>query len=181
MKVAVLGGIRSGKDTVTDIVEELLGGDVRRYAFSDGIHDIIREHFPQIYEQGKPRKALQEIGQLMRQFDPYVWINKLFIKISRDLLEAESEPHIIITDVRQPNEADALLKEGFIIIKVTAPKEVRMQRAKEVGDNFNKEMFNHETELLVDECRYTFEINNDTTLDALKTKVTTALISQQGE
>ena len=53
MKIALFGKIRSGKDTVGKILIEEYG--FNRFAFGDGIGEIIQKYFPEAWEGGKPR------------------------------------------------------------------------------------------------------------------------------
>ncbi len=90
------------------------------------------------------RQILQFIGtDLFRnQFNPEVWINAA--------LSANPTPNIIITDCRFPNEADAILERGGILI--------RLQR------NINKlspSSINHSSETALDDyTKFTHIINN---------------------
>lgn len=174
LKIGILGEIRAGKDTVSELIEHEIresGGKPTRFlAFSKGIHDVIQLTMPELYAKGKPRKALQDIGQELRKHKPDVWVDYLFnhgefawAEIARD--------NIILTDVRQPNEAIRLQEKGFKIIKVTASDEVRAERAIRAGDNFTPEMFKHETEIAVHSCPYDYLIDNSFSIDVLEERV----------
>lgn len=174
IKIGILGEIRAGKDTVAQLLSHELSklnkNDTDYLAFSTGIHEVIKLTMPELYTQGKPRKALQHIGQSLRQIKPDVWIDFLF-KSHEYFVAQFLEHNIIITDVRQPNEAKRLQEEGFTIIKVTASSEVRMSRANANGDNFTPDMFNHETEQMIKLCPYDYHIDNSYSLDSLKSNV----------
>jgi hypothetical protein len=179
IKIGILGEIRAGKDTVS----QLISHEIREmgskkpteyFAFSTGIHDVIKLTMPEINKQGKPRQALQHIGQSLREIKPDVWIDYLFN--SRDFTLADIlGQNMIVTDVRQPNEALRLQEAGFKIIKVTASEEVRLQRANQAGDNFNPAMFKHETELAIQLCPYDFLIDNSYSIDVLEDAVRSIL------
>ena len=101
---------------------------------------------------------------------PDVWINFLFNSV--DYKEAiNRECNIIVTDVRQPNEVKRLQDEGFTIIKVTASKEARINRAIANKDNFDESMFEHETEKVIQECPYDYLIDNSYSIDFLEMRV----------
>lgn len=173
-KVGILGEIRSGKDTVAKmLVQEFKKVNCARtdfYAFSTGIHEVIKMTMPELYSDGKPRFALQHIGQSLREVKPDVWID--YLLNSSDYVFAElAGRNIIVTDVRQANEAKRLQEEGYTIIKVTASQEARMARAEAEGDNFDSAMFNHETEKSVHECPFDYLIDNSSTLFDLKRQV----------
>ena len=175
VKIGILGEIRAGKDTVAQLITHQLKEinpyiPTEHFAFSGGIHTVINLTMPELYEQGKPRKALQLLGQAFRQVKADVWIDYLFnhqyFKWAK-----RSGYNILITDVRQPNEVIRLQEQGFKIIKVTASPEVRLERAKDQGDNFDESMFTHETELVIQSCKYDYLIDNSYSIDVLEDTV----------
>ena len=184
MKVAIFGKIRSGKDTVGNYLIKEFGFE--RFAFGDGIGEIIEKYFPEALEGGKPRKHYQHIGQEMRKLNPEVWINYLLRTIERRQKQREQVFHagysakpsidIVITDGRQVNEAERLRAEGFLILKVVCPEEIRIGRMKALGDKFNLEDLNHETELNVDRIVADFEIINDGTEEELKEQISSLVL-----
>lgn len=174
LKIGVLGGIRAGKDTVSKLLARELSkvnnSKSEYFAFSKGIHDVLYLTMPEIYSKGKPREVLQHVGQSLRQVNPDIWVNYLFRH--HEYITAEVLKHnIIITDVRQPNEVQRLKERGFLIVKVTASKEVRLQRALKAGDNFTVEDFEHETEISMEKCPYDYLINNSCSLYELEQRV----------
>jgi dephospho-CoA kinase len=78
---------------------------------------------------------------------------------------------IVLTDVRQQNEVDWCRTEGFTIIRVTAPDEVRIGRAIKAGDDFTVHDLTHSTELEIDNFDVDYEISNDGTVADLQTKI----------
>lgn len=175
LKVALLGEIRAGKDTVAQIITDELAiikpnKNTVSLAFANGIHEAIRLFFPEAYLIGKPRKHLQKIGQWFRELNPDIWVDRLFN--SYDYRSAKQHGlNILITDVRQPNEAKRLMAEGFTVIKVVADFDVRVARAKAEGDSFDIEDFYHETETIIQQCDYSVLIDNSSTYEALENRV----------
>lgn len=183
MKVALFGKIRSGKNTVADILTEEHG--FKQFAFGDGIGEIIQNYFPEAWAGGKPRKHYQHIGQQLRVLNEDVWVNYLLNSISveihmRKKFINENDINIVVTDGRQLNEAEMLRKEGFLIVKVTTPEEIRIERMKALGDVFSPEDLQHETELNVDLIEPDIEIVNDGTLEDLYIKVQKMIQDQRG-
>lgn len=168
VKIGLIGGMRAGKDTVAELIysETIRGGNVHVMAFSTGITHVIEHYFPELLENGKPREAYQLIGQTFRKLNPDIWVNALLKEM--EIYEMFDNPAIIVTDVRQPNEALALKENGFTLVKVIADTETRIARAKQAGDVFTADHLNHETELAVDQCDYDYLINNSGTLADLK-------------
>lgn len=142
LKVAVIGKMRSGKDT---FARYFIQRGFKEYKFGTGIAEVIQAFFPEEWAKGKPRHLYQGIGQYFRTFDEDVWVKY----VARQIGESG---HVIITDVRQENEVKWLMENGFKIVKVVAPEETRIQRMIEAGDVIptNAEalftMLNHETE-----------------------------------
>ncbi len=156
--------MRSGKDSVAEYLIKKYG--FTRFAFGDGIRSVCRDLFPeQLANVQKPRSLLQGVGQAMRMFNPNVWINKCFKEIK------EHYGDIIITDLRQPNELNAVKLDGFYVIRVSSPDEVRIQRMNAAGDNFTLDELNHETERHIDSMDVDFEIHNDGDLDHLHNQI----------
>lgn len=171
MKIALCGRMRSGKDSVADILEE---HDFFRYKFSQGIWETVGLLFGQNEEETlyKPRKLLQDLGQKIREVDPNVWVNYTMSEIELDEdLHYPSENDVVITDLRQPNEYARLRKEGYTIVRVVASNQVRVHRAKEKGDIFTEEDTQHDTESHVDSFEVDYEITNDGTFADLRNKV----------
>lgn len=172
MKIALFGKIRSGKDTVGKILIEEYG--FNRYAFGDGIGNIIKEYFPEAWAGGKPREHYQFIGQQLRELDSNVWVNYLLHNIKKDeeILRFKygyNKPYkVVVTDGRQINEAEKLQEQGYLIIKVTCPEEIRIERMKRAGDVFTPESLKHDTELQVDLIKPDIEIDNSGTIEGLR-------------
>ena len=103
MKIGIGGKMRSGKDTVTEILIKYFsdnGKDVGHYKFSEGISKIINEYGYKEYTV-KPRVELQQIGQGLRQIlGEDVWVNYTLTHIKG------VEDVVIISDVRQENEVN---------------------------------------------------------------------------
>lgn len=171
MKIALFGKMRSGKNTVADILTEEY--EFNQFAFGDGIGCIIQEYFPEAWAGGKPREHYQHIGQQLRVLDEDVWVKYLLNDVDayihlKAVFDNEDNVNIVVTDGRQLNEAVRLKEEGFVIVKVTTPEEIRLERMKKAGDVFTAEQLNHETELQVDLIEPDVEIINDGTLEGLK-------------
>lgn len=172
IKVAFIGGMRSGKDTLAKLVVEDISDSCcighQFLSFSTGIHDVLKLTMPSVYAEGKPREHLQVLGQKLREAYPNIWVDYLF-NSSLYFEAVINNDTIAITDVRQPNEVERLRAEGFCIIKVVADFEVRKQRAEELGDIFTEEMMQHETEQMALLCTdYDYLVENNGTLSELQ-------------
>lgn len=168
IKIAIAGALRSGKDTVADILQEQVEGRFTVYRFADGITGIIQQYFPQAWLAGKPRQHYQVIGQSLRQLDEDVWVRALHKKRQ----QAPLQENQLITDLRQPNEVIYCKKHGFKIIKVVADADVRQKRAEVAGDMWFPYQMQHPTEIAVDSIAPDYLIENNGSMDELVTKVT---------
>jgi dephospho-CoA kinase len=162
-KIALVGKLRSGKSTVSRYLQDNHG--FTSYAFGAEL----KKYADEIFETNagdKPRALYQFFGQMCRQWDDSIWINKVVDNIS-----ADNPEDILIEDVRQPNEFEWARNNGYTIIRVTAPDEDRVARAKIAGDDFNEADLEHETESHIDSFDCDYEIHNDGSLDALKRRI----------
>jgi dephospho-CoA kinase len=177
-KIALTGKFRSGKDSVGHHLYIKYGFD--RVAFGDELKRQAHTAFPWISELNKPRSLYQQYGQLMRQIDPDIWIKhaERAIKGTIDFRVncGKERIGIVLTDVRQLNEIDWCRRNGFTIVRVTAPDEHRLARATAEGDTFTKAELAHETEQHVDKFIVDFEIVNDGSVSDLKEKMDEVMV-----
>lgn len=164
MKIAILGKMRSGKDTASDYLHTKV--DFKTFAFGDGITGVITRYFPKLLLEGKPRHAYQLIGQTFRSLRPAVWIDELDTRVWHATFGIP-DPDILVTDLRQMNEYDYLKEEGYTIIKIEADEELRLARIAKSGDSFDPSTLNHETETAVDVIPYDYLVTNNGTLEEL--------------
>lgn len=167
LKIAVTGKMRAGKDTFANCLKQSY--QFIELKFSDGITDIIKAYFPEALKKGKPRQHYQIIGQSFRQLNEDIWVSR----VGREIAEVESifpSANFLVTDLRQPNEAEFLRENGFVIVKVVADKAVRLQRMQEENDSYTEEDLQHETEDNVDSIVADFTVNNDGDEIALQTQ-----------
>lgn len=156
-KIALIGEAGSGKDFVANYLME--NYDFVRLAFADKVKSIAADLFPTAYSSDKkPRELLQAVGTKMREIDPEVWIRTVVRKVS------DSQPYVV-TDLRMPNEYEALKNEGFTFIRLLTSEETRMKRLRARGDVFKATDLTHDTERHYDSFEYDFTIGNDETDD----------------
>ena len=169
MRIALSGLKRSGKDTIGSYL--IQNYSCKRFAFADEVKRLARELFPEEFVQNdKPVDLLQWLGNTMRQRNPDVWINRLATMIQ---LTKDPVPNLVVTDVRYPNEVQALKNLGFTIVKVQVPVEASIERSKATEVNFTEELLLHESEQLAqsNEQYYDYIIENTGTLEELYSKV----------
>jgi hypothetical protein len=102
----------------------------------------------------------------MRDIDQNVWVTKL-AKSMKKHEQGVWGVNFVITDVRQPNEADWCKQNGFILVKIHADDEIRKLRA--AGDKeFN---YVNESEKLIWMIDTDYLITNNGTRDELAVEV----------
>lgn len=181
IKIALTGKMRAGKDTVFSILaKELIKQahkadehiSVNQFAFGDDLKMYAEAIFPEQFEGGKkPRELFQNFGQTMRGFNPDVWVDKVANKVQRHGAK-DGKKISFVTDLRQPNEYKYCKDNGFYIIKVTAPDEIRLARMNSEGDNFSQKSLEHETESHIDTYETDYIIHNQfSDYDSLEFKV----------
>lgn len=173
-KVCIVGKLRSGKDSVGEHLVENYG--FKRYAFGDALKADFHRRYPEIPYEPKPRVGYQAHGQLMRELvDADIWLNRCF-----DNINANEKGSVVITDCRQLNELTRCRTESYVIIRVTAPESVRIDRAIKSSDTFNLRDLTHDTESHVEGFDVDFDVVNSGTLaelyaqiDEIMTRLTT--------
>jgi dephospho-CoA kinase len=182
VKLALCGRLRSGKDTVGNHL--YIRHSFNQVAFGDALKKNAHATFPWVSEFSKPRALYQQFGQLMRQIDPDVWIKhaERAVKGAIDYnVNTDAEKvGVVISDLRQPNEYEWAKANGFTIIRITAPDEDRLFRAKLAGDDFNEADLEHETESHIDGFAVDYTIENNGTVDDLKLQVDSVLAQING-
>ncbi|MGG3989803.1 AAA family ATPase [Bacillus smithii] len=177
LKIAICGNFRAGKDTVADyLVEKYF---FKKFAFADDLKDTLHRLFPDIPRIPKPRHPYQVFGEGVCDLDipgaKTVWIDACLRSIDNYIKQCadlhKECKNIVITDLRKPLEYKRLRKENYIIIRVIASEDIRLQRAKKAGDKFSKDDLSHNTESYVDQFDVDYEIRNNGTLEELKRKV----------
>lgn len=168
VKVALTGRIRSGKSTLQG--HAILAHDFQPFAFGDAMKDAAHRAFPNVARTPKPRSLYQSFGEWARgHFGANVWVDAVERQIaSYQTGRCACKPtRLLVTDLRMPHEYNWLRAQGFVIVRVTAPADVRLARAKAAGDAFSAVDLEHETERYVDGFAVDAEIVNDGTVDEM--------------
>ncbi|WP_416415595.1 dephospho-CoA kinase [Bacillus velezensis] len=180
MKIALTAPLRAGKSQAAGYLSTYY--DFQTFAFSDELKDTFHRAFPHIPREPKPRKLYQEFGQAMRKiFGENVWVDACMAEVdaytalfSRKCdcgLSPSLKNRVLIEDVRQQNEYDRLRAEGFTIVRITAPAELRIERARKAGDDFDLAALDHPTEKALQTFEVDYEIVNDGTYEQLYAKL----------
>ena len=188
--IAIVGPIGAGKTTVSDILIEEFG--YVRYKISQGLYDEVERRGLE-----RTRIILQDVGDDLRNLKGPGVLSKLAVeKLKKDGVDQSKK--IVFESIRNHNEILVLQEEygdELFVISVDTPLEVRYKRAVERKGQYNEqdttfEEFkkiaerdlgkgNGENEQNVLKCMELadIEISNDGTLEDLKKKVETLVIS----
>ena len=174
--IGVMGKKRSGKDTFASFLVD--GYGYKRVAFADPLKEallkvdpIIAERVPGVdygpeirlsreverigWEEAKEipevRRLLQSYGVTIRSYQPDFWLNLALAQAHVEWLQGNP---VVITDVRFPNEADAIKKAGGLLVRVVRPGLA--------SDD------THESETALDDYIHDLLIPNDRDLNWLK-------------
>jgi hypothetical protein len=126
MKIALMGYARSGKDSIYSLIQKHKLGYVHRMAFGDALRFKFHRMFMDIPEDPKPREGYEIFGKAMRDIDKDFWVKQLSSLYRSMELQGEN---IVITDLRQPNEAAWCRANGFKIVYVDADPSLRRERS----------------------------------------------------
>jgi len=119
--IGLIGKARVGKDTVANYLS--LMRDYRTFAFAEPMKDMLREAFPDVdFYSGDREAIIPWLGKSPRQLmqtlgtewgrncvHPELWVLLAERRVQDFKAQAED---VIITDVRFPNEADMILRNG---------------------------------------------------------------------
>ena len=169
MIVGIAGYKGSGKDTAGSILIEK--HDFQKVSFAKPIKDLVSNMFNidryeiegtceltrELREDPKrgaynksQRLLLQEIGTGLRHIvHPNIWCDML-------MKELMSDEHYVITDVRFPNEVEAIHNNGGFVIGIKRP-------------GFNGD--GHESEHALDDVALPYIVQNDGTMEDLRNKI----------
>ena len=155
LKIAFGGVMGSGKDTCVDYLCTKYP-EHTRISFAGALYDILSYAQEKCgFEKNKDRKFLQFIGtEWARSINENVWVD---IVLGKDI-----EGVGLLSDIRFPNEFNALKNNGWICIKVTRDN-IDKNRVGN-GDN------THSSEISINDIKdeeWDFIINNNSTLEDL--------------
>ena len=167
VRIAFTGKMRSGKTSAADYLWIERGFE--KISFASPIYRIVDDLFG-TDENGKRRELLQAVGQKMREIDPDVWIRQAekSLRIYEDYLSTKG---VVIDDLRQPNEYEWARENNFVIIRVEANEDTRLERARQAGDDFSEKDLAHDTEQYVDDFSVDYTVVNDGDICDLKRRI----------
>ena len=120
---------RVGKDTACEYLQRKIGGITLR--FSAPLYDIL--HYAQSragFDAEKDRKFLQWVGtEWAREKNPNVWVDCLRRDVQR-----YKDDNIFVSDLRFPNEVDALKEMGFTVVLLRRNHECHVENSSHASE-----------------------------------------------
>ena len=176
-RIAICGQLRSGKSLIAEHLQTNKGFKIisfgsRLKQAADELFAYSEVYKPEIITapcpfggkreigRKKPRRLYQDFGEALRALDGDIWITHAEQAMKAYELFRDTKG-IVLDDLRQPRELEWARANGYTIIRVTAPENVRVERATALGDDFDTESLTHETEMHVDGFEVDYEITND--------------------
>lgn len=158
VRVAVVGHSGAGKSTFVAITRRYCAErhlTVARIGLAEPLYELqqaFRRAAGQDYDATRQDQVLLEvIAAQLRRLDPHA-LARPFLKKVKD-----SDADLVINDDLRDVEVDqrALVHEGFTLVRVVAPAELRAQRRRLRGDVSSSDESSRHVEGIV--CRYTID------------------------
>lgn len=151
--IAIFGAMYSGKSTLAAALVDV--GYVR-VSFADPLRNVAAlaygtidksRQYDVVNQSGEQsvsgRQILQDLGEGVKQIDRDFWL-KCFLRDSKRYLD---QP-LVLDDGRFIFELEALRNEGYLIVGVDTPQEVRLARARMIiGREPTVRELNHKSEV----------------------------------
>ncbi|WP_035389538.1 hypothetical protein [Bacillus sp. UNC125MFCrub1.1] len=184
MKLAITGKLGAGKDVAVDYLVAMY--EFFPFTFSAKGKALFYELFPELRGDAKQRQPMRDFINGITELDvpgaKDVWVDYLFRRIkAHEKLRCCRDSRILITDIRKPAEYERAKAEGFKVLRITAPDELRIERAKRRGDKFKPADLDHPTETALDGFEVDYEIVNDGTLGDLYARLDEIMADQLKE
>lgn len=171
--IALIAPMRSGKDLFYEILEEL-GYPVFRLAYGDCMKEMFHIEHPEVPREPKPIEFYQEYGQRKRSADEDIFVRSTMSRLwfHKQLDRGnEKNRNYVVTDVRQPNEYEAVRKEGFIPVRIHASEETRIARMIANGETVSQDILNAPTEKYLESFPVEYIVSNDGTREEFKQEI----------
>jgi hypothetical protein len=142
-RIAFVGPMGAGKTWYADYLVKYHG--YTKLSLAGKLKSIAYELFGVQGKDGNDRVILQGIGSDMRKYDPQVWIKFLFNSIVRTYKQNKYRK-IVVDDLRYENEAKYFRDNGFVLIRVETPEDIRSGRITRLYPNRPPEAVLHASE-----------------------------------
>lgn len=162
--MAFSGKFGSGKDTAADILKQSDAAP-RHYLFAKRVKEVVATLTGTSYEfncsdDGKrtiPPGFTKTLGELQQfvgqgfrdQIGEDIWVNIVLSQVTKN------DESCVITDLRYPNEANALKEAGFLLVRINVNEQILLERTR--NDKRNR---SHPSETALDDYAH-FDVTLD--------------------
>ena len=124
------------------------------------------------------RELLQKLGtEAIRDgLHPNAWVNALMCEYKRPKMSEYNPSNWIITDMRFPNEMEAVVERKGLTIRVVRPHGYTNPHT---GEYKEMPLSYHTSETALDDAKFNYEIINDGSIEDLIEKVRQILITEK--
>jgi dephospho-CoA kinase len=165
LNIGLIGKLGSGKTFAANYLIENYG--FKRISLATPIKEIMAKYF-KCYDKSDPRyrRLAQKIGtDWFRSEDPDIWIDCMIDETDKCYSDI-----FVCDDVRFVNEAEKLIKNGWVLIYLDCPEGVRIERCKKRDGTFDPATLNHPSETGVDDILKQFNahityVNSSSTIE----------------
>lgn len=174
--IALAGKAGAGKSTAADLLVEL---GYEKRSFATGVRDAAAAIWGD--EARNDRDKLQKLGtDVARMIDLDCWCNLLVHRLQNERgFGFDEKPPVVVDDLRFPNEYWALKSEGFVIVRVGAERNRRVDRLKANGKWQDEEQLEHVSETALDDLAADYFVANDGTKDELYDELVNIVIKER--
>jgi dephospho-CoA kinase len=152
--LALLGKAGAGKDKAAALLRQLYPGEnggpiYQRVAFADALKNVAVLIWGESARTN--REYLQQLGVAVREIDADAWVNAAINSI---------RPPTVVTDVRFPNEVQALVALGFVTVRIEADRGTRLNRLRDNGKLQDESQLDHISETALDTWATDYTVEN---------------------
>jgi dephospho-CoA kinase len=164
-RIAFVAPMGTGKSQYAEFLGSTYG--LRHISIAEPIKEIGRGLAPLFrldpQDKAAMRPMLQGIGAGPRETDPDFWVRAMISKY--DLSDSMQGTGYVVDDVRYPNEAEALQRVGFHVIRLEASEAARKARIQKRDGQVDNSVFDHETETAITRIAHDELLMNETEQD----------------
>lgn len=163
--------------TLATIHEIPMGDAVEHFAGQFAVDVLANPNLHARSRSQEVRRALQALGtDIWRNIDPDHWVNLAKEPMKAALAEGQS---VLLTDARFPNEVDATLAMGGVVIRLDVSEATQRQRLMDRdGLELDSDKASHPSETALDTYdRFSARVSNDGSLEELRLSLAGAITS----
>jgi AAA domain len=139
-RLAFYGPMCSGKTECANYLVRNYG--YTRLSLADKLKAIAYELYGIQGKDGDNRRIIQELGDSLRSFDDDVFTKYTLATIGKNYPYSK----IVIDDLRLPQEANLLKRNGFYLVQVQCPDDTRLARVRSLYPSVPQDRQSHPTE-----------------------------------